>query len=393
MLAHDPDDQESVREAVGSWQQRIDKAVQDVHDADQAVQTALKGVVIDGDITDGTLTGFNGQAKGDIDDYTKHEPVPTKTDGWFKATGPAAGFSVTTDPKYGKEASVKAYADLFHVTGKGSWTVGDLKLSATGDVYGGARATANYGFNDKGLVAKAELSAGVRDPAEVRADYGDLGGAYARTDGFAGGELSGSVKVTKEEATVGAKAFYGTAGERRRRTVMGRPGDGWRRYRERRMGTKYPDTGVTPLPAVEVRAALLALNGTGVPFQVRQAVVGEKAHLVAEWQIVLPAMGDSVRGDKVERSMKARMYLAAAQREVRVLDEVREVGLVGDPPRPSRLSHRWSRGPYVGRQWEYQKGPDGRRHKAVLFDSRDMRDPLRNTVLGAGWTWRGVHRL
>ncbi|MDH6544331.1 hypothetical protein M2167_006898 [Streptomyces sp. SPB4] len=24
------------------------------------------------------------------------------------------------------------------------------------------------------------------------------------------------------------------------------------------------------------------------------------------------------------------------------------------------------------------------------FDSRDMKDPLRDTVLAAGWTWRGV---
>ncbi|MFI6689719.1 hypothetical protein [Streptomyces sp. NPDC050485] len=173
---------------------------------------------------------------------------------------------------------------------------------------------------------------------------------------------------------------------------MGRLRDSWGRYRDRRMGTKYPDSGVTSLPAQEVRAALLALNGTGVPFRVRHAFGGEKADLVAEWQIVLPAMGDSVIGDQVERSMKARIRLAVAEREVHVLDEVREVALVGDPPRRG-VSRRWSRGPYVGRQWEYEKGPDGRRRKVVLFDSRDMRDPLRNTVLGAGWTWRGVRSL
>ncbi|MFD8288960.1 hypothetical protein ACFV2B_12195 [Streptomyces lavendulae] len=27
---------------------------------------------------------------------------------------------------------------------------------------------------------------------------------------------------------------------------------------------------------------------------------------------------------------------------------------------------------------------------AFRFDSRDMKDPLRDTVLAAGWTWRGV---
>ncbi|MFI6475972.1 hypothetical protein ACIBL5_37770 [Streptomyces sp. NPDC050516] len=174
---------------------------------------------------------------------------------------------------------------------------------------------------------------------------------------------------------------------------MGRLRDGWGRYRDRRMGTKYPDSGVASLSAQEVRAALLALNGTGVPFRVRHAVSGEKAHLVAEWKIVAPGIGEFTSGGLVERSMKARMRLSAANREVHVLDEVREVRMVGDPPRPARLTRQWNRGPYVARQWEYEKGPDGRRRKVVLFDSRDMRDPLRNTVLEAGWTWRGVLKL
>lgn len=173
---------------------------------------------------------------------------------------------------------------------------------------------------------------------------------------------------------------------------MGRLRDAWGRFRDRRMGTKYPDIGVTSLPAWQVKAALLALNGTGVPFHVRDAFGGEKADLVAEWKIVLPGESDFANGAPVERSMKSRMRLAVADREVHVVDQVREVGLVGDPPRPG-LSRRWSRGPHVARQWTYEKGPDGRRHKVVLFDSRDMRDPLLNTVLKAGWTWRGVRKL
>ncbi len=155
------------------------------------------------------------------------------------------------------------------------------------------------------------------------------------------------------------------------------------------MGTKYPGSGVTPLPAEEVRAALLALNGTGVPFRVRHGFGGQEADLVAEWRLVVPAMDDSLGSRQVERTMKARMRLVAAGCEVHVLEEVREVALSGNPPRPG-MTRQWSRGPYVRRQWTYERGPDGRRQKVVLFDSRDMRDRLRNTVLGAGWTWRGV---
>ncbi|MFB8131782.1 hypothetical protein [Streptomyces mirabilis] len=214
---HDPDYQDSVRKSVSSWQQLIDQRVKDVGDADKDVQTALQAVVVDGDINDGTLTGFNGQAQGDIDKYTGQKSVGTKTDGWdsegkLKLTGPGAGFSVTTDPKYGKEGSVKAYADLFHTTAEGTLTRGDWKLAGIADGYGGVRATANYGFNNKGVVGKAEASAGLRALTEGRAEYGPYAGVYGRADGFAGAEAGVNAKATKDELTVGAKAFAGAKG-------------------------------------------------------------------------------------------------------------------------------------------------------------------------------------
>src|SRR5690242_6451422 len=63
-LAHDPDYQESIRKSVSSWQQRIDQLVGDVDDADKGVEVAFKAVVIDSDVNDGTLNGFNGKAQG-----------------------------------------------------------------------------------------------------------------------------------------------------------------------------------------------------------------------------------------------------------------------------------------------------------------------------------------
>lgn len=214
---HDPDYQDSVRKSVSSWQQLIDQLVKDMDDADKDVQTALQAVVVDGDINDGTLTGFNGQAQGDVDKYTGQKPVGTKTDGWdsegkLKLTGLGAGFSVTTDPKYGKEGSVKAYTDLFHATAEGTLTRGDWKLAGIADGYGGVRATANYGFNNKGVVGKAEASAGLRALTEERAEYGPYAGVYGRADGFAGAEAGVNAKATKDELTVGAKAFAGAKG-------------------------------------------------------------------------------------------------------------------------------------------------------------------------------------
>ncbi|MET7973952.1 hypothetical protein ABZW44_12885 [Streptomyces mirabilis] len=40
-------------------------------------------------------------------------------------------------------------------------------------------------------------------------------------------------------------------------------------------GTRYPDSGVVLLPTMELRAALLALNGPDVPFCVRNAFPAE----------------------------------------------------------------------------------------------------------------------
>ncbi|WP_225877365.1 hypothetical protein [Streptomyces resistomycificus] len=221
-LHHDPDYQQSVRTAVVSWQSRIDQLVKDFGEADTGVEIALSAVVIDSNFNDGTLTGFNGQAQGDIEKYEAEAAAAakdsrTQTNGWksegnAKLTGPDVGVTITSDPKYGKEGSVKVYADLFHATADKTLTNGDWKLSGIGDVYGGVRATANYGFNDKGIVGKAEASAGLRALTEIRGEYGPYAGVYGRAEGFAGAEAGVNAKVTKEEVTVGAKAFAGAKG-------------------------------------------------------------------------------------------------------------------------------------------------------------------------------------
>ncbi|AJE42000.1 DUF6571 family protein [Streptomyces nodosus] len=72
-LHHDPDYKEIVRKAVVSWQECIDRLVNDVGDADKGVEVAFKAVVIDSDPMDGTTNGFNGKAQGDIEKYEAQE--------------------------------------------------------------------------------------------------------------------------------------------------------------------------------------------------------------------------------------------------------------------------------------------------------------------------------
>ncbi|MEU5715308.1 hypothetical protein AB0G71_05875 [Streptomyces sp. NPDC020403] len=218
---HDPDGQKIIRESVATWTQHIDDRVKAVSEADRSVKTALAAAVVDsnkdafGKGNDATFNGFNAHPVGDLAKAGAPgaDESKTKTDGWksegkTSATGPGAEFKVT-GPKYGKEGSVKAAADLFHVNAQGALTNGDWKLSGIADAYGGARATANAGFTDAGLNAKAEASAGVRGLAEGRAEYGPYAGVYGRAEGFAGAEASAGVKAGKDGVVVNAKAFAG----------------------------------------------------------------------------------------------------------------------------------------------------------------------------------------
>ncbi|MFE2245760.1 hypothetical protein [Streptomyces lavendulae] len=151
---------------------------------------------------------------------------------------------------------------------------------------------------------------------------------------------------------------------------MGRLWDRW-------TGTKHPGAGVRPLPTMEVREALLALNVPEAPFRVRHGFPKEKADLVADRRV-----------PELDLTVKIRMRLVPATREVRALEE-----------QWGKISHEYSGRQYgrgggvmAARTWKFEKGPDGRRRfvETFRYSSRDMKDPLRDAVLAAGWTWRGV---
>ncbi|MER6782468.1 MULTISPECIES: hypothetical protein [unclassified Streptomyces] len=217
---HDPDGQKTISDAVTKWQKHIDDRVKAVDELDQNVKLALSAEVVDsnkdalGKGADETLNGFNAGAEGSLDKAVKEakaaQPdeadIKTKEDS-VKVTGPSAGITVT-GVKNGKEGQIKAYADLFHATAKGETNMGGIKLSGVDDFVIGARGSASYGFTDKGLSGKAEVSAGVRTLTSVNAEYGYLG-ANGRVEGFAGGEAQASAGVGKDGFNAGAKAFAG----------------------------------------------------------------------------------------------------------------------------------------------------------------------------------------
>ncbi|MEU4348776.1 hypothetical protein [Streptomyces sp. NPDC023838] len=178
---------------------------------------------------------------------------------------------------------------------------------------------------------------------------------------------------------------------------MGGLQERWARFRDWRTGTKYPENGGAALSATEVRAALFAINGSDKPYRVRNALPAEKADLVAEWHVLEPAWGSGLSRRQVERTLKTRMRLDPSKHEVLVCNELREVTRAGKPP-GRIVSRKRGRGPRIHMvSWRahYERGPDGRKQRIedFRFDSRDMRDPLQNAILSAGWTWRGVSKL
>ncbi|MEU6919045.1 hypothetical protein [Streptomyces olindensis] len=157
-------------------------------------------------------------------------------------------------------------------------------------------------------------------------------------------------------------------------------------------GTACPDDGVVPRPVGEVRAALLGLNGPDVPYVVRDGAA-EGADVVAEWRLAEPAWQTHFVQSRLSRAVRFRMRFVEDEHEVRVVEEGREVTRVGNPPRLS-ISRQYTRGPdrTVSRHYTIGRGESGRLEatETFRFDSAELRDPLRDTVLTSGWTWRGV---
>ncbi|MBZ4318104.1 hypothetical protein [Streptomyces huiliensis] len=163
---------------------------------------------------------------------------------------------------------------------------------------------------------------------------------------------------------------------------------------DRLNGTRYPAPGTTPRPAADVRAALLAVATAGTPYVVRDGTP-EGVHLVAEWRAREPVVGAGGNGH-IDRRFQVRMKLVPADREVRALDLLWEVTRPGG--RLGRLttetSHSWGNVNTLSRQWTFGRGPTGRLEATETFDfdTSVLKNPLRDVVLAAGWTWRGTLR-
>ncbi|MEV7865272.1 hypothetical protein AB0P17_03995 [Streptomyces sp. NPDC088124] len=157
-------------------------------------------------------------------------------------------------------------------------------------------------------------------------------------------------------------------------------------------GTKRPADGVPPHSAADLHAALLALNHPDVPYVIRDGHE-EGADLLAEWRVLDPAWQSFFVRTQVSRVFQVRMRLVPEKPEVRSLDQQYEVTWAGDTPTLT-LAAGARRGQMqtVSKRWTLGGNKDNApaATETFSFNSADLKTPLQETVLGAGWTWRGV---
>ncbi|MFF7405063.1 hypothetical protein [Streptomyces murinus] len=161
---------------------------------------------------------------------------------------------------------------------------------------------------------------------------------------------------------------------------------------DRFTGTRHPPAGVPPVSREELRGSLLGLNQPDVPYVIRYSA-GERCDLVAEWRLVEPARRQFFVESHVSHAVRIRMRLVQEDHELRALEEQWKVSRVGSPT-GFQLSKQYTRGPSrtVSRRWTVGRGESGRLEmtETFRFDSARLREPLRQAVLSAGRTWRGV---
>jgi hypothetical protein len=297
-LHHDPDYQQSVRKAVASWQARIDQLVKDMSEADAGVETAFKAVVLDTNLGDGTLTGFNGQAHGDIEKYEAaaaaqaKKEAQEKKEGWVaegetSTSGPGTGTSASgPDAKTGKLGEAEAHADLGRATAEGSLTNGPVKLAGEAEAYAGAKASAAAVANNEGLNGEATGFAGAEATASGTADAGPVG-VYARGETMVGAEAGANLGAGLEGVQVGAEAFAGAKASVSTGADIGGIGagvtaEGWAGPGAEASFGYHKDANGTWHLGTKVGASPLLGGGLGFEFTLNPDKVGDTASGAAD---------------------------------------------------------------------------------------------------------------
>lgn len=180
-IRHDP----GLADTERSWAAHIQAVVKTVSDADEGVKLALNAVVVDTDVLDGTVNGFNRHAKGDVEKYEAERAQ-----------------EIATRINSGEKISVSELKELQRAFRDNS---ADKKFGQT--FLNGLGATGAVKLTTK-LDALAYL-----DDKSDKAAYVGIKSGFADTLAHATKDPEFATKWREDIKAVGAKEFDGPRGE------------------------------------------------------------------------------------------------------------------------------------------------------------------------------------
>lgn len=157
-------------------------------------------------------------------------------------------------------------------------------------------------------------------------------------------------------------------------------------------GTRAPPSGVKRKSTAGLRKDILAINRATAPFVIRDGKT-EGIDMVAEWRVVDAKWYEIFAKAGIKKVFKVLMRFDEAKGEVRAVDEQWEIEWRAGLPTLT-ASGSASRGQKWEKSFEmvYAFREDGSYGEVYnyRFDTSEIKKPLREAVLAAGWGWRGV---
>lgn len=157
-------------------------------------------------------------------------------------------------------------------------------------------------------------------------------------------------------------------------------------------GTKHPAKGTPVLSAQEVRDRLLGLNRPTAPYRLIDGA-GENVDLIAEWKIVDAEWHDLFAKAGLSKVFRIYLKLDPAAHEVRAVDREYTVSWSAGVPTVSVAASAF-RGQKTsiefGKAYAFTETLAPGQVYNYRFDTRELKQPIQDAVIGCGWTYKGV---
>jgi hypothetical protein len=156
--------------------------------------------------------------------------------------------------------------------------------------------------------------------------------------------------------------------------------------------TRRPAAGTPVLPPQAVRDRLLGLNRPTAPYHLIDGA-GESVDLIAEWKIVDATWYEIFAKAGLSKVFKIYLKLDAKTNEVRAMDREYTVAWSAGVPRLSVAVSAFkgqTQSVEFGAAYAFTETLAPGQVYKYRFDTREIKKPIQDAVIGCGWTYKGV---